>query len=89
MSAPSTRAAGWDTALRTVAAMVGTLPVALLVAACLARYLPCSADLRYAAAFVVLIPTWIGGMCAAFLARSGARACVACLGVSVLLAMLL
>lgn len=74
--------------LCTLAALFGTLPVALLAAAALGRFLPLSADARFALAFLLVIPLWIAAMCVAFLARRGAQAWAWCIGLSALLAAL-
>ena len=66
---------------QVAAATLGTLPVALLFSATLARHLPMTADARYAIAFLAVIPTWLTSMCLAFLAGSHLSAwswCVAC-----------
>lgn len=75
-----------DAALRVVAALLGTLPLAALVSVCLARHLPLSRDAAFAIAYVALIPTWITAMCLAFLARSGLRCLLLCAALSGLLA---
>lgn len=74
-----------DVSLRVLAALLGTLPVALLASAALARFLPLSEDARFAVGFTAAIPLWIAGMCFGFLARSGTKACGACLLASGLL----
>ena len=75
-----------DGALLIATATLGTLPVALLSSACLARFLPLSADARYALAFSTAIPIWLTAMCVIFLARSGKRSALACLVASSALA---
>lgn len=75
-----------DAALRVIAATIGTLPLALFGAACIARFLPVSPDARYAIAFAGVIPLWVTAMCIAFLARRGSWALVVCIVVSVALA---
>jgi hypothetical protein len=79
------RADAW---LRVLAALAGTLPVALLASACLARFLPLSEDTRFAIGFTAVIPLWVTAMCFTFLARSGTRAWGACIGSSLLFAAL-
>jgi hypothetical protein len=74
-----------DTTLLVVAATVGTLPVALFTAAATARFLPISADARFALAFGISIPAWVSIMCITLLARSGARALGACVAASLIL----
>ncbi|MGC4088050.1 MAG: hypothetical protein QM756_09155 [Polyangiaceae bacterium] len=80
-----TRAGAW---LRVIVALLGTLPLALLTSAGLARFLPLSRDARFAVGFVAAIPLWVTAMCLAFLARSGARASVLCVVVSMMMAAL-
>lgn len=77
-----------DGALLTVAATLGTLPVALLASAALARYLPLSDDARFAVGFAAVIPLWVTAMCVTLLIQTGRRALLGCLGVSLLLALL-
>jgi hypothetical protein len=77
-----------DAWLRVLAALAGTLPVALLASAALARFLPLSEDTRFAIGFTAAIPLWITAMCFAFLARSGERAWAVCIAATVLLAAL-
>lgn len=72
-----------DATLRICAATLGTLPVALFASACLARFLPVSADARFAIGFTIAIPLWVGAMCLGFLARNGARAWGMCIVASV------
>jgi hypothetical protein len=74
-----------DTALLVLAATLGTLPIALFVGAILARFLPVSADARFALGFGLTIPVWLAAMCAALLARSGARALCICAATSMVL----
>lgn len=76
-----------DLVLRIIAATLGTLPVALLTSACIARFAPLSPDLRFAIAYAALVPLWVSAMCVAFLARRGAHALFACALVSALLAL--
>jgi hypothetical protein len=68
----------WDRWLRVGAALFGTLPAVLLGASAVARTLPMTSDMRFALAFILIIPAWVGAMCAAFLARSGVRALLVC-----------
>lgn len=74
-----------ETWSHTLAATLGTLPVALLASAALARFLPVSADLRYALAFTAVIPLWVLAMCVAFLARRSARSWACCAALTVAL----
>lgn len=68
-----------DRALRVGAALVGTLPVAVLSGLLAARLLPGPEDVRFAVGHAMVVPIWIGGMCLAALARSGTRAWIACM----------
>jgi hypothetical protein len=70
------------------AATVGTLPLALLTSAALARFLPLSADARFASGFGLVIPLWVVAMCGVLLVRSGTRALLVCTGATALLAVL-
>lgn len=79
----SSRADLWALVL---ASTLGTLPVALLSSALLARFLPVSADARFAIGFGLAIPLWVVAMCVALLARRGSQALWLCLGASALLA---
>lgn len=74
-----------DAVHRVLAALVGTLPVAVLASACVARFLPLAEAARFILGFTLAIPLWVTAMCFVFLARSGARAWGFCLGASVLL----
>jgi hypothetical protein len=75
-----------DTALLVFASTVGALPVALLASALCARFLPVSADARFAVGFGLVVPTWVTVMCLTLLAKSGRRALATCLGIGALLA---
>jgi len=77
-----------DRALLVTATVLGSLPVALLSSAALARFLPISPDARFALGFGLVVPSWVTIMCCTLLARSGARALSICVGVSAALAML-
>jgi hypothetical protein len=85
MGTPPARPTALDAAT-TAAAIFGTLPVAVLGCAALARFLPCSEDSRFAIAFAALVPSWLLGMCWAFVAQSGRRAWLLCLSLALLLA---
>lgn len=78
-------ASPWNGVACTLAATLGTLPVALLGAAAIGRFLPLSIDARFALAFLLVIPLWIWAMCVAFLARSGIRAWGWCIALSTVL----
>ena len=60
-----------DAVLRVLGALVGSLPVAVLLAGFLASYLPLSGAYTFPAAMLLLAPIWVGVMCACFLARRG------------------
>ena len=68
--------------------ILGTLPVALLASAAVARFLPVSADARFAAGFALAIPLWQLCMCIALLARRGATVLTVCSISSLVLAAL-
>jgi hypothetical protein len=87
MASPAT-SSRFDTAVLVLAATLGTLPIALLGSAALARFLPLSADARFATAFGLAIPLWVAAMCVALLAKSGTRALLVCLAASATLAAL-
>jgi hypothetical protein len=67
--------------------MLGTLPVALLSSAAVARFLPAAPDTRYAVGFVLAIPTWLVAMCLAF-ASTATRTWIYCASLSGALAWL-
>jgi hypothetical protein len=73
---------------RVTASMLGTLPVAVLAAMVVARYLPARDEVRLAVGFLLLIPLWVTGICTVFLARSGGRAWLRCLVLAGILAFL-
>ncbi len=74
-----------DNALRVGAAVIGTLPVALLAGLLAARVVPGSEDVRFAVGHALVIPLWVAGMCLAALARSGTRAWLTCMSLVALL----
>lgn len=78
----------FDTVALVLAATLGTLPLALLGSAALARFLPLSADARFATGFGLAVPLWVSAMCVALLARSGTRALLVCLAATAALAAL-
>jgi hypothetical protein len=67
--------------LRVSAAILGTLPIALLASCCLARFLPTVEDARFAVGFASFIPVWVAAMCLGFVSRSAVKAWLACLAV--------
>jgi hypothetical protein len=85
----SVRRGRLDTTLLVLATTLGALPVALLASALCARFLPLSADARFAVGFGLAIPIWVTVMCFTLLSRTGARALTTCLGLGALLAVLL
>lgn len=64
---------------------MGTLPVALLAAVCLARFLPFQEATRFVVGFTLAIPLWVALMTAMFLSRSAWRAALLCGGLAVAL----
>jgi hypothetical protein len=64
--------------LRDIAAIVGTLPVAVLVCVGLARLLPFDEPTRLAMAFTLAIPIWVAAMILAFVARTARGAWMFC-----------
>lgn len=84
---PSDRLAVRDAAARVSAALIGTLPVALLAGVSLARFLPLTLEVRFALGFTLVLPVWVALMCVTFLARSAARAWALNLALAVPLAL--
>lgn len=74
-----------DDTLRVLAALAGTLPVAIFGAACLSRFLPASAEANAMIGAALAIPLWILAMCALSLARDAARASLWCGGLALVL----
>jgi hypothetical protein len=62
-----------DATLRVAAALVATLPVAVLASVVLARFLPFAEAARFTLGFTLAIPLWVGGMCVVFLTRDARR----------------
>ncbi|HVK73946.1 MAG TPA: hypothetical protein VM734_11535 [Kofleriaceae bacterium] len=77
-----------DGGLRTLGALVGTFPVAMLVAAALAAYLPLPAEVRFPIGGLLVVPLWVAAMCAAFLTPRGWQVWLAILALVALLAVL-
>jgi hypothetical protein len=75
----TTARARLNEAARVSAALLGTLPAALLASIVLCRSLPLREDRRFAVGFLLAIPLWVAGVCTVYLTRSGARAWLACL----------
>ena len=82
----SSRRSRLDTACLILATTLGSLPIALLGSAALARFLPVSPDARFAIGFGLAIPSWVSVMCITVLARSGLRALLASAAISAALA---
>jgi hypothetical protein len=59
---------------RTLAALLGSLPVALLVGIALAAALPVGLGQRYLLGSYAVLPLWLGLACCVFLAGSARRA---------------
>ena len=85
---PPPRLGRWEVPLRVAAALLGTAPVALLLGVCLARVLPLPATTRFTLGLTLVLPLWVSGMCVGFVARSAARAWLACGVLSLALALL-
>ncbi len=77
-----------DATLRVLAALVGTLPLAVLASVCLARRLPLAEGARLTLGFTLAIPVWVAVMCLVFLARGGWRAWGLCSAATLLLGLL-
>lgn len=73
-------------ALRISAALVATLPLSLLGSAALSAALPLSGSAAVAFGILAFIPTWVGAMCACFLARRGWLMWIVCLAATAALA---
>ena len=61
-------------ASRTIAALLGSIPVALALAVSLTLTLPLPGPVRLVLGWYSVLPLWLALSCCAFLARSGARA---------------
>ena len=59
---------------RTLAALVGSLPAALLLGIALAAALPVRLELRYLIGSYSVVPLWAALACSVFLARNARRA---------------
>lgn len=79
MSDPAKAPPRWHTVVRPIAAIVFTLPVALLSCAWVARYAPLPADTRFALSFLALIPLWLTLMCLAFASARPLHTLLSCL----------
>jgi hypothetical protein len=87
-SRPVKRPYAPPTASRVIAALLGTLPVALFAAAALARFLPAPEPVRFAIGYSAMLPLWLAAMCWIAVARSGRRAWLLCAAATVLTAAL-
>lgn len=67
------------TLARVLAALVGTLPPALLAGVVIAAYAPLARDLRFALGYGLVLPMWVAAMCLVFLARRPMHAWLLCL----------
>lgn len=68
-------------ALRVLAALIGTLPAAVLASAALSRFLPVSEPLRFTIGFGSAFLLWAAGICWVFLVRRAVVAWALCVGV--------
>lgn len=74
--------------LRLAAALVATLPVALVVGLALARHAPLDDEGRFALGFFAPLPIYLALSCAVALVRSPARAWLTCAALGVIAAAL-
>jgi hypothetical protein len=71
---------------RSLAALVGTFPLVLLVGVAIAVHAPLKRDLRFALGYGLVLPTWVAAMCLAFPVRRPLHAWLPCLfGIALLL----
>jgi len=75
-----------DRPLVVVASLFGTLPMAVLASASVARLLPLSQEARLAVCLTLVVPCWVAAMCSVFLVKSAPRAWGLCFSVSAILA---
>jgi hypothetical protein len=59
---------------RTLAALLGSMPVALLIGIALGSALPLRTEARYLIGSYAVVPLWVGLACSVFLAASARRA---------------
>ena len=76
--AKSSSASRVQVSARVIVATIGTLPVALLAAVCLARFLPFEEATRFVLGFTLAIPLWVTLMSVLFLTRSAWRSGLVC-----------
>jgi hypothetical protein len=74
---------------KTLAAVLGTAPVALALGIAVALLLPASPGVRFAIGFHGVIPVWVTLICVVFNARSARRAWIGVLGSLILIGLLL
>jgi hypothetical protein len=79
------RLAAWS---RSLAALVGTLPPALLAGVVVAVHAPLGRDLRFALGYGLTLPAWVAAMCLMFLVRRPLHAWLSCLLATALLLLL-
>jgi hypothetical protein len=65
--------------VRSLAALVGTLPPALLAGIAIAVHAPLARDLRCALGYGLVLPMWVAAMCLVFLVRRPLHAWLLCL----------
>ena len=82
------RATRAGSASRVAAALVGTLPAAVLAAICAARFLPLAEETRVVVGLTLAIPLWLTAMCLTSLVRAGRWAWLWCLGATAVLSAL-
>jgi hypothetical protein len=88
--AKSTRQQRYQHSLaRTLAALLGTVPVSLGLGLCLALLLPIDASARYLVGSFSVFPVWVGLCLWVLLAADARRAWLLLLGASVLLGVLI
>jgi hypothetical protein len=75
-------------ASRSLAALVGTLPPALLAGVVIAVHVPLARDLRFALGYGLTLPAWVAAMCLIFLVRRPLHAWLWCLLATALLLLL-
>ena len=73
-----------DPVVRITTMLIATPPLAVLIAVCLTRFPPLSLELRFTLGFLLALPIWVAATCLVARARSGARAALVCLGLSLL-----
>jgi hypothetical protein len=64
--------------LAIASAFAGSLPTALLGAACWARFAPLDEQARFISALLLVIPAWVGSLCVLSVLRRPAAGLLAC-----------